>query len=160
MLIEFNNRSSHQRFSIKKVVLKNFVKVTGKHLCQCPFFQKVAGLRAYNFIKVETLTQAFFCKFCKNFKNTSFTKHLRTTPSVGWCFKNSLWSFQKEHLVKTVKRQEVYLGPCKHLQRAFLWKWSSVFNHELFSMKDSIIGILLGSQYTSWQSLKTTNNNK
>ena len=38
------DRSSHQRCSIKKkAVLKNFAKFTGKHLCQRPFFNKVAG---------------------------------------------------------------------------------------------------------------------
>ena len=36
---------SHQRWSIKKVVLKNLAKLTGKHLCQSLFFNKVAGLR-------------------------------------------------------------------------------------------------------------------
>ena len=30
-----NNRSSHQRCSMKKGVLKNFTKFTGKHLRQC-----------------------------------------------------------------------------------------------------------------------------
>ena len=29
----------------KKGVLKNFAKFSGKHLCQSPFFNKVAGLR-------------------------------------------------------------------------------------------------------------------
>ena len=37
-------RSSHQRCSIEKGVLKNFTKFTGKHLCQSLFFNKVAGL--------------------------------------------------------------------------------------------------------------------
>ena len=37
-------RSSHQRFPTKKGVLRNFAKFTGKHLCQCLFFNKVAGL--------------------------------------------------------------------------------------------------------------------
>ena len=35
-----------QRCSIKKGVLKNFTKFTGKHLCQSLFFNKVAGLPA------------------------------------------------------------------------------------------------------------------
>ena len=39
------NRSSHQRYSIKKGVFKNFTKFTGKHLCQSLFLNKVAGLR-------------------------------------------------------------------------------------------------------------------
>ena len=32
-----------------------------------------------NFIKKETLTQAFSCEFCEIFKNILFTKHLQTT---------------------------------------------------------------------------------
>ena len=43
--LKVNYRSSHQRCSIKKDVLKNFANFTGKHLCQSPFFNKVAGLR-------------------------------------------------------------------------------------------------------------------
>ena len=39
------NRSSYRRCSIKKGVLKKFSKFTGKQLCQCPFVNKVAGLR-------------------------------------------------------------------------------------------------------------------
>ena len=38
------DRSSHQRCSVKKGVLKNFAKFTGKHMCQSLFFNKVAGL--------------------------------------------------------------------------------------------------------------------
>ena len=38
-------RSSHWRCSVKKGVLRNFAKFTGKHLCQSLFFNKVAGLR-------------------------------------------------------------------------------------------------------------------
>ena len=34
-------RSSHLGCSIKKGVLKNFAKLTGKHLCQSLFFNKV-----------------------------------------------------------------------------------------------------------------------
>ena len=37
-------RSSHQRCSVTKGVLRNFAKFTGKHLCQGFFFNKVAGL--------------------------------------------------------------------------------------------------------------------
>ena len=45
--------SSHQSCSIKKGVLRNFAKFTGKHLWQSLFFNKVAGA-ACNFIKKET----------------------------------------------------------------------------------------------------------
>ena len=73
-------RSSHQRCSIWKGVLRNFIKFTGKHLCQSLFFNKVAGLRPKdNF-----------------FKNTFFTEHLWTTASEK-CFyeKGVLENFAK-----------------------------------------------------------------
>ena len=38
-------RSSHQRCSVRKGVLRNFANFTGKHLCQSLFFNKVAGNR-------------------------------------------------------------------------------------------------------------------
>ena len=65
-------RSSHQKCSMKKGVLENFLEFTGKHLWQSLFFNKVAGL-----------VQVFSCEFCKISRNTSFTEHLRTTASVG-----------------------------------------------------------------------------
>ena len=34
-------KSSHKRCSVKKGVLRNFAKFTGKHLCQSLFFNKV-----------------------------------------------------------------------------------------------------------------------
>ena len=67
------DRSSHQRCSIKKGVLKSFLKFTEKHLWQSLFFNKVAGLRA----------QVFSCKFWEIFKNIFFY----ITPVVaasGW----------------------------------------------------------------------------
>ena len=45
--------SSYQRCSIKKRVLKNITKFTGKHLCQSLLFDK------------QTLAQVFFCEFCQ-----------------------------------------------------------------------------------------------
>ena len=62
-------RSSHRRCSIKKGVLRNFAKFTGKHLFQSLFFNKV---------KKETLAQLFSCEFCKTFKNTFLTEHVWT----------------------------------------------------------------------------------
>ena len=54
-----------QRCSLKKDVLRNFAKFTGKHLCQSVFFKK------------ETLAQAFSCEFSEISKNAFF---YRTTP--------------------------------------------------------------------------------
>ena len=53
------HRSSHRRCSVRKSVLKNFTKFTGK----------------------ETLAQLFSCEFCEIFKNTLFIEHLWETAS-------------------------------------------------------------------------------
>ena len=78
-----SSRSSHQWCSLKKGVLKNFAKFTGKHLCQSLCFNKVEGL---NFIEKETLAEVFFCKFCEIFKNT-FSD--RTAPCESFCISKS-----------------------------------------------------------------------
>ena len=58
---------------VRKTVLRNFAKFTGKHLCQSLFLNKVAGLR-HMYIPVN------FAKFLR----TSFlTEHLLTTASVA-----------------------------------------------------------------------------
>ena len=58
----------------KKGVFRNISKLTGKHLCQILFFDR---LMACNFIKKETLPQVFSCEFYKIPKNTFSTEHLR-----------------------------------------------------------------------------------
>ena len=47
-------RSSHQRCSVRKGVLRNFEKFTGKYLCESLFFNKFAGL-----------VQVFSCEHCE-----------------------------------------------------------------------------------------------
>ena len=87
-----NSRSSQRRCSVRKGALGNFGKFTGKQLCQSLFLIK---LQAYfikisrliycrlNFIKKETLTQVFSCKFSEISKKIFFTEHLWTTASVN-----------------------------------------------------------------------------
>ena len=62
------NRSSHQRCSIKKGTLTNFTKFTGKHLCQSLFLNKAAGLRPATSLKKRFWHRCF---------PVSFTKFLR-----------------------------------------------------------------------------------
>ena len=76
-----SSRSSHRRCSVRKGVLRNFAKFTGKHLCQGLFFNKVADLRPATLSKMR-LAQVFSCGFCEISKNTLFTEHLWTTASV------------------------------------------------------------------------------
>ena len=39
--------NSHRRCSVKKDVLRNFAKFTGKHQCQSLIFNKIAGLTKF-----------------------------------------------------------------------------------------------------------------
>ena len=68
---EVSFRSSHRRYSVRKGVLRNFAKFTGKHLRQSLL------------IKKETVAQVFFCEFCEISKNTFFIGHLWVTASVS-----------------------------------------------------------------------------
>ena len=62
---------------MEKDVLRNFIKFSGKHLCQSLFFRP----EACNFIKKEPLALVFFCEFCEISKNTFFTEHVWTGAS-------------------------------------------------------------------------------
>ena len=70
----------------KKVVLKNFAKFTGKHLCHSLFLIKqTVACTLCSFIKKEALAQVFSCESWEIFKNTFFTEHLRaTTLHLHW----------------------------------------------------------------------------
>ena len=65
------NRSSHQRCSIKKGVLRSFTKFTGKCLYQSLFFNKVAGLRPATLLRKKLWHRCFPVNFA-NFLRTPF----------------------------------------------------------------------------------------
>ena len=50
---------------MKKSVLRNFTKFTGKHLCQSLFFNKVAGFRLATLLKKRLLHRCFPVNFGK-----------------------------------------------------------------------------------------------
>ena len=52
-------RRSHQRYSFRKGVLRNFAKFTGKHLRQSLSFNKVAGLSLQLYLKRDSGTGVF-----------------------------------------------------------------------------------------------------
>ena len=81
-------RSSHQRGSVRKGVLRNFSDFTGKRRARISFLIKLqaSGAQACNFIKIDTLAQVFSGEICEVSKNTFFTEHLWTT--VFMLFKN------------------------------------------------------------------------
>ena len=57
LLLFIKTEAFSARCSVKKVILKNFAKFTGKHLYQ--------NADVCNFIKKEALTQVFCCEFCE-----------------------------------------------------------------------------------------------
>ena len=64
-------RKSHQRCSVRKGVLRNFAKFTGKHLCQVLFYNKVAGPEPATLLKKKLWHRCFPMNFAK-FLRTPF----------------------------------------------------------------------------------------
>ena len=63
-----------RRCSMKKYVLKNSSKFTGKQLCQSLFFNKVAGLRPATLLK-KRLSHRCFPVNCPKFLRTRFLQN-------------------------------------------------------------------------------------
>ena len=88
--ILFNNLTAffHGTCSIKKGVLRNCAKFTGKHQCKRLCFNKVVGLRPVTILKENLLHRkrisctGLSCEFWKISKNAFFAEHLRTIASV------------------------------------------------------------------------------
>ena len=73
-------RSRHRRCSVRKSVLRNFSKFTGKHLCQSLYFNKVAGLReSITSIEIYCLRPATLLKqrLWRRSFDVNFAKFLR-----------------------------------------------------------------------------------
>ena len=60
-------RSSHRRCSVRKSVVRNFAKFTGKHLCQTLFFNKVSGMRPGTLFKKRLSFTGAFPWILRNF---------------------------------------------------------------------------------------------
>ena len=58
----------------QKGVLRNFIKFTGTRLCQCLFFNKVAGLRSATLLKKRLWHRRFPANFAK-FVRTSLLQN-------------------------------------------------------------------------------------
>ena len=76
----FSSRSSHRRCSVRKGVLRNFAKFTGKHLCQSLFFNEVTGLGPATLLEKRLWHRYFPVNFVK-FLRTLFYRTL-----LGDCF--------------------------------------------------------------------------
>ena len=70
-----SSRSSHQKCSIKKGVVKTFAKFTGQHLCQSLLFNKVTGLSPATLLKKRLSYRCFPVSFAK-FLGTPILKNI------------------------------------------------------------------------------------
>ena len=69
-------RGGHLRCSIKKIILKNFTRFTGKQMCWSLLFNKVSGQRLKTLLKKRLQHRCFLANFAK-FLRTLF---LQNTP--------------------------------------------------------------------------------
>ena len=82
----------------KKGAFRNFGRLTGKHLCQSLFFNKVAGLNLFYrtplddclLFKKDTLAWVCFCEFCEISRNTFSYR----TPLVAVCIENTVTQWE------------------------------------------------------------------
>ena len=91
---------------MRKGVLRNFAKFTGKHLCQSLFFNKVANLRPTTLLKKDYGAGVYFPVNFEKFLLTRFlTKHPQETASLDMFSK-----FQKRSLSTFSTNQFTKLG--------------------------------------------------
>ena len=76
MKFMYQVRSIRLQMFLKISVLNNFAKLTGKHLCQNLFFNKVAGLRPATFLQKRLWHRCFPVNFAK-FVGAFFLEQLR-----------------------------------------------------------------------------------
>ena len=62
----------------KKGALRNFTKLTGKHLCHGLFFNKTAGLRPAILLKKRLWHRFFPANFAKFLRTPFFTEQMAT----------------------------------------------------------------------------------
>ena len=68
--------------------LQKFPSIHRKTPALESLFNKLAGLKVFNFIKKRLQTQVFSCKYYDIFKNSFFIEHLRKTRKKGLAGKN------------------------------------------------------------------------
>ena len=75
--VVYNLRRSFPEVFYRKGVLRNFAKLTGKHLCQSLFFNKVAGVRPATLFKKRLWYRCFPVNLAKFLRTPFHIEHLR-----------------------------------------------------------------------------------
>ena len=110
IIIKMTARSSHQRCSVRKGVLRNSAKFTVKHLCQVLFYNKVAGPEPATLLKKRLWHRCFPMNFAK-FLRTPFHR----TP-LNDCF-STIQHFLAENPSKVLNGQQQHKGVTFHWSR-------------------------------------------
>ena len=124
------NRNSHRKCSIQKIVLKNFAKFTGTHLCQSLYFNKSCSC-----IRKETPAQVFSCEFCKKFLEQLFYRappgycFWRNNEQKNWTCFRLWWNLITLHKEMKFSIKDLF---SKHYQTcSFLGLWSHLLKNSL-----------------------------
>ena len=102
------------RCSLKKCVLRNFAKFTGKHLCQSLFFNKVVGLRPAILLKKRIWHRCFPVTFAK-FLRTPFLKN-----TSGWLVLKKK-SYASERSISIVLKNSEFVEECFYVSPHWLY---------------------------------------
>ena len=95
MIIYFtivSDRSSCPEVFCKKGVLENFLKFTGKHLCQSLFFNKTTGLRPATFLIERPWRRSFPANFAKLWRTPFLIEQFRWLLLVTLCNRPQFFS--------------------------------------------------------------------
>ena len=104
------SRSIHQRCSIKKGVLRNFAKFTGKSLCQSVFFNKAVELKLLLLASLFNLSRSsgIFPNILKTSKMIRIHKN-ESKLKFSNCWPISLLSYIDKILYKFFEKKRTYL---------------------------------------------------
>ena len=133
-------RNSRPKVFYDKSVLKIFSKFTGKHLCQSPFFNKVAGLRPATLFKKRIWQRCF---------PVNFAKISRTPFSPGDCFyliSIKLWRKKRSSKNQVIHiqirfilfRQDNYV-PLRRITRdirSMMFPWYAYFQCRVYDVNE------------------------
>ena len=103
-------RSSRPEVFFKKGVLRNFAKLTGKHLCQSLPFNKVAGFRHATLLKKRLLHRCFPVNL------RHFSEHLFLQRTSGGCF--WWWKTDKRASCDSMNKLSNFLIDAVHIPLA------------------------------------------
>ena len=124
-------RSSHRRCSVRKGVLRNFAKFTGKHLCQSLFFNKTPFFTSLFFYR--TPLGGCFCCFPRVF---IFQRNV--PQNTGDMHPKMMVNFQQDKRIAELKLLiPAYnlIGPEEHILHRFTWLTSHFLSSIVISKK-------------------------